>query len=145
MLYQHFKYKLYYKNIYTARVGIQIHGTANVWPWQLKWLEHSAWIRRLGVRVPIRLRHFLSQKLRTFHKNIRSWVENEWCCPGTVNISNVNSTTKIFCGITPCTEKSAYISVAITDVTILVSYHSRQVTATHSSDLYITHYVTNRW
>ena len=33
-----------------------------------------------------------SQKLWHFHKNIRSCVENEWCCPRTVNISNVNFT-----------------------------------------------------
>ena len=38
-------------------------------------LEHSAWIRRLWVRVPLRLRHFLSQKLWHFNKNIRSNVE----------------------------------------------------------------------
>ena len=36
------------------------HGTANIWPCYLNMLEHSAWIRRLGVRVPLRLRHFLS-------------------------------------------------------------------------------------
>ena len=29
-----------------------------------------------------------------FRGNIRSWVENECCCPHTVNISNVNFTTK---------------------------------------------------
>ena len=55
-------------------------------------LEHSALIRRLGVRVPLRSRHFLSQKLWHFHKNTRSCVENECCCPRTVNISNVNFT-----------------------------------------------------
>ena len=58
-------------------------------------LKHSAWIRRLGVRVPLSSRHFLSQKLWHFHKNIRSCVENEWCCPRTVNISNVNLTSKL--------------------------------------------------
>ena len=30
-----------------------------------------------------------------FHKSIRSCVENECCCPRTVNISNVNFTSKI--------------------------------------------------
>ena len=153
---------------------VQKHGTANVWPLLLKWLEHShesegwgfestsgrdilclknfdtftrtsvrvskinavaraqltfqmftllkkylyhksmcsktwdskclaliaqmvrafAWIRRLGVRVPLKLRHFLSQKLWHFHKNIRSCVENECWCPRTVYISNVNFTSK---------------------------------------------------
>ena len=63
-----------------------------IWPWQLNRLEHSAWIRRLGVRVPLRSRHFLSQKLWYFHKNTRSCVQNECCCPRKVNISNVNFT-----------------------------------------------------
>ena len=31
----------------------------------------------------------------TFHKNTRSCAENECCCPRTVNISNVNFTSKI--------------------------------------------------
>ena len=66
----------------------------NSWPWYLKWLEHSAWIRWLGVRVPLRSRHFLSQKHWHFHKNIRSCVKNECCCPRTVNISNVKFTSK---------------------------------------------------
>ena len=30
------------ENIYTARASIQKHGTANVWPWKLKWLEHES-------------------------------------------------------------------------------------------------------
>ena len=47
------------------------------------------------LRVPLRSRHFLSQKLWHFHKNIRSCVENEFCCQRTVNISNVNFTSKI--------------------------------------------------
>ena len=42
-----------------------------------KWLsEHSAWIRRLEARVPLRSRHFLAQKNWHFQKNIRSCVEN---------------------------------------------------------------------
>ena len=56
---------------------------------------HSAWIRRLGVRVPLKSRHFLPQKLWHFHKNTRSCVENECCCPCTVKISNVNFTSNI--------------------------------------------------
>ena len=63
-------------------------------PWWLNRLEHSALIRRWGVRVPLRSRHFLSQKLWHFHKNTRSCVENECCCPRTVNISNVKFTLK---------------------------------------------------
>ena len=58
-------------------------------------LEHSAWIRRLGVRVPFRSRHFLSQQLWHFRKNIGSCIENECCCPRTVKISNVYLTSKI--------------------------------------------------
>ena len=56
--------------------------------------EHSAWIRRLGVRVRLRSRPFLSQKLWHFHRNTRSFVKNKCCCPRTVNISNVNFTLK---------------------------------------------------
>ena len=52
-------------------------------------------MRSLGVRVPLRSRHFLSQKLWHFPKNTRPYVENEWFCPRTVNISNVNFTSKI--------------------------------------------------
>ena len=37
----------------------------------LKWLEHSAWIRSLGVRVPLRSRYFLSKKFWHFLKNTR--------------------------------------------------------------------------
>ena len=46
----------------------------------------------LGVRVPLRLRHSLSQKLRHFDKYIRLCVGNECCFPSIVNISNVNFT-----------------------------------------------------
>ena len=49
---------------------------------------------KIGVRVPLRSRHFLSQKLWHFHKDIRSCVENECCCPRTVNMSNVDFTSK---------------------------------------------------
>ena len=53
-----------FKNIYTTRASVQKHGIANAW-W-LKWLEHSAWIRRLGVWVRWGSRHFLSQNFDTF-------------------------------------------------------------------------------
>ena len=50
----------------------------------------------LGVRLPFRSRHFLSLwNIRHFHKNIRSSADNEYCCPYTVNISNVNFTIKV--------------------------------------------------
>ena len=49
---------------------------------------------KVGVRVPLRSRHFLSQKLWNFHKNTLSCVENECCCLRTVNISNINFTSK---------------------------------------------------
>ena len=74
------------QNIYTVRASVQKYGTANVWPW---------WTRRLGVRVPRRSRQLLSRKLWHFHKNTRSCVENECCYPRTVNISNLNFTSKI--------------------------------------------------
>ena len=83
------------QNIYTTRDSIQRHGTANVWPWYLNRLEHSALIRRLGGRVPLKSIHFLSQKFWHFRKNTSSCVENDCCCPHTVNISNVNFTSKI--------------------------------------------------
>ena len=51
-------------------------------------------IRWLGVRVSLRSMYYLSQKLWHFHKNTRSCVENQCCCPRTVNISNVNFTSK---------------------------------------------------
>ena len=49
-----------------------------------------------GGWVPLlRSRHFQSQKLRHFHKDIHSRVENECYCPRAVNLSNANFTTKI--------------------------------------------------
>ena len=74
-----------------------------------QWLEHSAWIAKLGFEFPShppsqtpRSRHFLSQKLWHFHKNIRPCVENECYCPRTVNISNVNFTLINKCSLTQC-------------------------------------------
>ena len=47
--------------------------------WNTGYLQASAFlvskVEACGVRVPLRSRHFLSQKLRHFHKNIRSCVE----------------------------------------------------------------------
>ena len=39
-------------------------------------------------------RHYLSQNLWHFHKNIRSCVWNKCCCPRTFKISNVNFTSR---------------------------------------------------
>ena len=50
---------------------------------------------KVGVRVPLRSRHLLFQKLRNVYKKIYSWIENEYCCLRTVNISNVNLTLYI--------------------------------------------------
>ena len=58
-------------------------------------LIHQYHARKLRVRVPLRSIHFLSLNLRYFHKKLPSWGENKCCCPRTVNISNVNFTTKI--------------------------------------------------
>ena len=62
----------YFKEIYTRSWGLS------------NYIEHSAWIRSLGVGVPLRSR------LWHFPKNTHSCVENECCCPRTVNISSVN-------------------------------------------------------
>ena len=43
-------------------------------------VEHSAWIRRLGVDVPLGRDTFCFTPLDIFVKNIRSWVQNECCC-----------------------------------------------------------------
>ena len=57
------------------------------------WVSNNSprkqWMWLLGVGVPHRSRYFLSQKLWHIHKNIRSCVEIECCCPRTVNISHV--------------------------------------------------------
>ena len=45
---------------------------------------------------PIHTPNIGPQKLLHFRKNIRSCAENECCCPRTVNISNVNFTSKIY-------------------------------------------------
>ena len=66
---------------------------------RLQMSGHDAqWVRAFGMNpkvggsIPLRSRHFLSQKLWHFHKSIRSCVENECCSPRTVNSSNVNFT-----------------------------------------------------
>ena len=65
--------------------------------WDGKCLAHISQMDRafgmnpkVGGSSPLRSRHFLSQKRRHFHKNTRSCVENECCCPRAVNISTVN-------------------------------------------------------
>ena len=78
------------QNIYTARASVQKHGTASVWHWELNRLEHSAWIRRLGVRVPLRSRHFLSQKLWHFRVSKMNVVARTQ-----LTFQNVNFTSKI--------------------------------------------------
>ena len=50
--------------------------------------------QRLRVQVPLRWRHFLSQK--HFHKNTCLYIANEWCCLHSVNISNASFASKIF-------------------------------------------------
>ena len=55
-------------------------------------IQCSAVITWSVFSVPLRSRHFLSQKLWHFHKDTCSCVENECCCPCTVNISNFNFT-----------------------------------------------------
>ena len=81
--------KNHYENYSPKMVPI-----AKIWGPGSWTIEHSALIRRLEVRVPLRSRHFLSQKLWHLPKNTRSCVENECCCPRTVHISNVNFTLK---------------------------------------------------
>ena len=43
-----------------------------------------------GGSNPPQVETFSVSKILTLCKNIRSYVENECCCPRTVNISNVN-------------------------------------------------------
>ena len=50
---------------------------------------------KIGGSSPSQVEIFSVSKLWHFHKNTRSCVENECCCPRTVNISNVNFTSKI--------------------------------------------------
>ena len=95
---------------------------------------------KVVVRVPLRSRHFLSQKLWQFHKNIRSCVENEYCCMRTVNMSNVNFTLKnvIYIMERPClivglewaTCFAGLIQMFITawDICILRRLSSRKIT-----------------
>ena len=64
--------------------------------WQLVSNDFGNGFRAINWWVPLRSRHFLSQKLWHFLKNTRSCVKNECCCPRTVSISNVNFTLKIY-------------------------------------------------
>ena len=63
-----------------------------------KWMllpTHREHVRAsLGAQFP-RGQDIFCQKLRYFHDNICSWVENECCCLRAGNISNVNFTNKI--------------------------------------------------
>ena len=56
-------------------------------------------VRSFGMKIgglsPPHVEIFLVFKTSTITNNIRSWVENECCCLRTVNLSNVNFTTKI--------------------------------------------------
>ena len=71
-------------------------------PWDSKCLALIAQMVRAfgmnrqgwGDQVTLGSRHFLSQKLWHFYKNIHWCVEYECCCPRTVNNSNVNFTSK---------------------------------------------------
>ena len=76
-----------FKNIYTTRSSIHKHGTANIWPWKLKWLDWSIRHESEGWGFESPSDIFC---LENFQKNIRSCVENECCCPRTVNITNVD-------------------------------------------------------
>ena len=58
-------------------------------------LAHSVWIRRLGFESPSGRNIFCLKNLIRFQKVIRSCVENECCCPSTVNTLNVNFTSNV--------------------------------------------------
>ena len=61
-------------------------------------------VRAFGINLKVggssppelRSRHFLSHKLWHFHKNTRSCVKNECCCPRTVIIWNVDLTSNLY-------------------------------------------------
>ena len=57
-------------------------------------LEYSAWIRKLGSRVPLGSGHFNSKKHRHLHKNFHSWVKYECSFLCTVDFSNVKFAIK---------------------------------------------------
>ena len=50
---------------------------------------------KVGGSSPPQVEIFLSQKLRHFHKNIRSWVENDCCFSCKFSIWNINLTSKV--------------------------------------------------
>ena len=60
--------------------------------------EMSFWQNVQYWQLPVQPLTKIFQKQQYFrsiaHQRIRSCVENEWCCPRTVNISNVNFTKK---------------------------------------------------
>ena len=84
------------KNIYTARASVQNMGQQMSGPDSSNGLsirhESEGW----GFESLSGRDIFCLKKLWHFHKNIRSCVENECCCPRTVNSSNVNFTSNIF-------------------------------------------------
>ena len=92
---QNFIRELYLKNIYTARASIQKHGTAKCLAALTAQMIRAFDMNPKVGGYPLRSRYFLSKKVWHFHKTIRSCVENDCCCPRTVNICNVNSTSKI--------------------------------------------------
>ena len=79
--------------LFTLRLGTSFPGQFHLVENKVPILRHES--VGCGVWVPFRSRHFLSQNLWHFQKNIRSCVKNKCCCPGTVNIWNVNFIPKI--------------------------------------------------
>ena len=78
----------------------------------------DAWIRSLGVRVPLMSRHYLSQKLILSQRHPFLSL-NECYCQRTVNIPNVNFITKIYIFETYhlvhrffCLQKALYVTFA---------------------------------
>ena len=50
---------------------------------------------KVGGSSPLQVETIFVSKLRHFHRNTHSCVENECCCPRAVNISNVDFTSQI--------------------------------------------------
>ena len=77
---------------------------SNGWGVSLSWL-HEWWatsklcdvIRWNSIQIITLIYYHVISPIRYiyFPKNTRSCIENEWCCPRTVNISNVNFTSNI--------------------------------------------------
>ena len=99
----------------------------NVYTLRKRNITKSYWLIPKQLIVPLRSRHFLSQKLWHFLKNTRSCVENECCCPCTVNISNVNFTSNIYIYIYILCE---YVHLAQTKYYEILSNHSETAYST---------------